>query len=237
MKTGGRLLMLGSIGICLFFSAFGCTTLPSEENGGRVVGRSAYQRPAWAEKGLVVEPGRSKVLLSYQKSRVFRLELGIKQAQSEALAQQGRRFHDEFVQYVQDVIRAGPPEGFSSGAEHSTGGPGAPALESLLGLARQVSLSFGDAVTRLESVYWEEIERLEQGDAGSQAVIREYRIWVLLSLEATEVSDRLSVLLDKIEQNSSKDMQKAIPALTAAYQGLTGISGNTSPAEGNADDE
>lgn len=236
MNTVCRVLMIVSTGFFVGLASWGCTSVPAEEDGSRVVGRSAYQRPEWAERGLVVEPGRSKALLSYRKSGVFQLELGIKQAQSEALAQQGRRFHDEFVKYVSEVVRAGAPAG-SSAASDSSASPSASALEAVLALARQVSQDFGDAVTRLESVYWEEVERLEQGDAGSQAVVRDYRIWVLLSLEATEVSDRLSVLLDKIEQNSSKDMQKALPALTAAYQGLAGTSGNTSPAEGNADDE
>jgi hypothetical protein len=234
-KSVGFSVLIGCVSVlCSLLQ--GCASSALEPDGSRVVGRSAFQRPQWAASGLVVQPGQSKALLSYRKDDVYQLELGIKQAQNEALAQQGKRFHDEFIRYVEGVVRAGPPPDLPGDSGAAAGVPGPQALGDLLGIARSISLEFGDAVTRLESVYWEEVERLELGDAGSQSVVRSYRIWVLLSVESSELSDRLSVLLDKVEQNSSKDMQKALSALTAAYRGLVGISDLTSP-EGQTDDE
>jgi hypothetical protein len=75
MKTGVRLgMLLGALCLCACVSG-----------GESVVGRSAVERPAWVEGDVDGEP-QNFVWLVYKKPDIYRLELGMKQAQVAAVA-------------------------------------------------------------------------------------------------------------------------------------------------------
>ncbi len=201
------------------------TTDPSE---GRLVGKSSYTKPIWASKGLKVPDTGNTSMLSYSKTRVFQLELGIKQAQAEALSHVYRTFDREFANYVGQVIDEHTAE---SRGESLGGATRAKVLQGAI----QASKEFGAPVLRPESVYWEEREVQEDGGSSGKAVVRFYKIWVLVTLETAEITDRVSVLLDQLEKSQAKEFAPAVDALSKKYKRLTG-GDDDMPGEGNDDE-
>lgn len=202
----------------------GCASSKDEEPG-RVVGKSSYTRPPWISKTMSVSPERRLGFMSHVKRRVALLELGIKQAQMEATSQAVGKFSAAFADYVVGIVkeREAMPPGDSESLESW--------LSSLRSLAMEASGRFEAPLVKPESVYWEEVEFVEaaQGTAGD--VYREYRIYVLVSFEMSEITDRLAWLAGRLAEGGGGPKGRFEPALAAidnAFPGLRAVAEESS---------
>jgi len=193
--------------LCLLIpvSFSSCVTAEQSDGPGRVVSKSSYIRPSWVGKSIYFEPLAKLGYSSYRKDRVRILDLGIKQAQIEAAAQVVARFDEAFANFVVDLVKRDNPKiPASDGASSQTW------YDELRSLALTASRQFQAPVVSAESVYWEEVEIIEGNSPGSgsgslesgeaaQELIHEFRIYVQMSFDRGEITDRLSVLTQKLE--------------------------------------
>jgi hypothetical protein len=188
----------------LVLLTIGCTSTNVETyvDGGRVVGKSSFVRPFWVDKPLYVNEARTMAYMTYKKKNVHILELGLKQAQTEALVQSGKRFDTDFSKFVVEIVN----DASANSKSNEKSNLSLAATEKLQAISFEVSKTFEEPVVKSEAVYWEEIEKFESDPAlgdSSQELVREYQISVLVSFETTEITDRLSAVISKISSDPS----------------------------------
>jgi hypothetical protein len=170
-------------------------------------------------KSIYFEPSAKLGYSSYRKDRVRILDLGIKQAQIEAAAQVVARFDESFASFVVDLVKRNNPKiPASDGASSQTW------YDELRSLALTASRQFQAPVVSAESVYWEEVEIIEGSSPGSasgslesgegaQDLLHEFRIYVQMSFDRGEITDRLSVLAQRLETGDAGQSAKFGSAL------------------------
>lgn len=191
------------LGVLVAGTLLSCVTPEQSDGPGRVVSKSSYVRPFWVGKSMSFDPSAKLGYASYRKDHVRILDLGIKQAQMEAAAQVVARFDETFARFVVDLVKKENPkipakEGSSAESWYS----------ELRSLSLAVSRQFQAPVVSAESVYWEEVELVEvsapavAGAADAEAapdLLREFRIYVQMGFDRGEITDRLSVLMQRLE--------------------------------------
>jgi hypothetical protein len=179
------------------------------------VSKSSYIRPSWVGKSIYFEPSSKLGYSSYRKDRVRILDLGIKQAQIEAAAQVVARFDESFAAFVVDLVMRGNPK-----IPTTDGASSQSWYDDLRTLALAASRQFQAPVVSAESVYWEEVEIIEGNSSGSasgssdsgetaQELLHEFRIYVQMSFDRGEMTDRLSVLAQRLETGETGEAGQA----------------------------
>ena len=216
MSSWARRLAHSLVVIAAALAVLGCTSSEPEEPG-RVVGKSSYTRPPWVNKPMVVTSSRRLGYMSHTKRGVSVLELGIKQAQVEAGTQALARFNQAFADYVVDLVRTKGDRPDVKKAER----------EAWYGSVRQAALEaagrFEAPVLKSDTVYWEEVELMVPSDAGGQELAREYRIYVRLSFEMTEFTDRLALLAGRLASGTGGRYDVALAAIDAEFPGIRAV--------------
>ncbi len=207
--------------LCLLipFSLSSCVTAEQSDGPGRVVSKSSYIRPSWVGKSIYFEPSAKLGYSSYRKDRVRILDLGIKQAQIEAAAQVVARFDESFAAFVVDLVKREKPKIPSADGASAEGW-----YNELRSLALAASRQFQAPVVSAESVYWEEVEIIEGNSPGTasgslessetaQELTHEFRVYVQMSFDRGEITDRLSVLAQRLETGEAGQSGKFGSAL------------------------
>lgn len=216
--------------ICwVFFSLVGCQS--SDDGRLRVVGRSASVRPAWITTKLVLEPKDRKGFTSYLKSKVYRPDLGIKQAQAEGLEAVAQNFHELFAQYALELAVQGLE---NQKKEASWKAPDHEAKKLFLDQARIASAPFGPPASQVGQVYWEEVEFLQSEQVTGDSLVRHYEIWVLVEFPRSEVIDRLTTLIQNLEETPNQALGSLLSGVTQQYESL--ISGDASDSSEDGKD-
>lgn len=186
MKHLGSLLVAGLF--CGWLA--GCMSLVA--NPDTVVERSADSRPIWSQDDYVNE-GESEVGVSYKKLGVYRLELGIKQAQAAAIQDTPKLA----LSWVRARFKARAAHLWRSDGSEFEGDLGR-AIDSV----GQKFVPF-DAVPR--AVYWEQVRR-----EAEEGPVTFYNVFVLLSLKRTDLYAGLKMVANQLLLATSNDRARAL---------------------------
>jgi hypothetical protein len=164
---------------------------------GEVIGRSSQEKPSWAAGELEEEPN-DLVLAPFHKSEVYRLELGMKQAQAEALAGSkellmGRVRRDITKRAV--AVLEGETVGYSGYFDQ---------------VVADIARSFERPDAKVYRTYYEEVRR--ETSSGEQV---SYDVYILVAIPASlyaEAMDRVGNTFLKSNKESIKKLGREILA-------------------------
>jgi hypothetical protein len=175
---------------------FGCVS--KTEELGDVIERSAESKPPWV-KGDFSSEGTAEIFVLHQKSDVTRLELGIKQAQTQGM--------DGACKSTQARIRS-ELEATAKKAAVLT-----PQFETELakGLARVESEGHCPDIAP-KFVYWELLRK-----DTAEGSLQSYDVYVLLSMKKRQYLDALGAVLDALKVSGVPGAQNVVDLVTDSY--------------------
>jgi hypothetical protein len=159
-----------------------------DQDGSEVLERSANFRPAWAQDDFS-EEGDGPKQLHFRKTGVFRLELGIKQAQAAAIEQSCELIVARIEKDLSERAKGGPWKN-----------------QAWIGKIKEASAKIRSAQKCPEAppkfVYWE-LLRKDTGE-GSREV---YTIDVLLAVKKADFKDALFFALNALKASEGKPVE------------------------------
>lgn len=166
-------------------SSLACQSLSSKNE--TIIERSEMDRPAWTEQPATLDHGK-EVFAVVKKAQVYKLDLGIRQAQAAAVQNTRELFSERLQRELRDILKQDDHKDISA------------ATQSNLSQAVQETLQeFTPVDGVLRNIYWENI-RQETVD-GTRF---HYDIWVLLGISRSDLNEVLSMIAQKLQASSGE---------------------------------
>jgi hypothetical protein len=180
---------LGALCVLLFLGA--CVS-PGES----VVGRSAIERPAWVDGDVAEEPQKF-VMVVFKKTDIYRLELGLKQAQAAALAAAPKLLRERVLRDVRHVAEF--TLGVAEAEKHKA------SLDDVLALPAPLRDGPDASVSR---TYHEEVQR-----ESPTGVRISYDVFVLVGVSRHDYELQLLDIARRLRETKNLVMKKVGDAL------------------------
>ncbi|MEN9529238.1 MAG: hypothetical protein RI932_1111 [Pseudomonadota bacterium] len=203
-------------GVCsalLLIAGAGCVTteLPSE---AVVLERSELGRPKWVTQLSEVEP-RSEKWFTYEKGEIQRLDLGIRQAQSSAVAAHCQllagRMREEadsaVAEWVESSKKTNDDKKSDQSGKLSLSPEGQRAIDVAL---EQLRKSDSCPELELKDVYWELLRKPSPDGPRTS-----YSVYVLLRLNLDGFDDVLALVVDSLKLSGQAEVQPVAEILRA----------------------
>ncbi|MBM3383008.1 MAG: hypothetical protein FJY29_11270 [Betaproteobacteria bacterium] len=205
--------LTGVCSILLLVASLGCVTTEAPPEAV-VLERSERGRPKWVTQLNEVEP-RSEKWFTYEKSEIQRLDLGIRQTQSSALAAHcpilAARMRTEVDSAVGEWVEANKKNETAKKSEERKKNPLSPEGQKAIDAAlEQLGKSDSCPELELKDVYWELLRKPSPNGSRTS-----YSVYVLLRLNLDGFDDVLALVVDSLKLSGQAEVQPVAEILRA----------------------
>ena len=202
-----RSLQLKSICLAIYFSFLSGCVSTDENQQVVVLERSELGRPGWVSKPIELEPSHEKWFL-FEKTDIVRLELGIRQAQSSALAAHCQLIASRVRLEIDAALKQLAAQGQKNEKGESSGGLSSGGSRVVEKVIQELAQSQTCPELELKDVYWELLRRPSPDGPKTS-----YSVYVLLRLKQLPFDEVLAMTAESLKLSAQADVLPLVGVL------------------------